>query len=143
MWSRLVLITAMLGNVPGIAPAQETAPDIPVLYLELNALSDVDQACRLSFVARNETDRGIEKAVFETVIFDANGGVARLSLFDFRDLPLGRPRVRQFDLADISCAEVGRVLINGASNCIADGETVDLCDRALSVASRLDVELIG
>ena len=65
-----------------------------------------------------------------------------LTLFDFRDLPSERPRVRQFDLSDVACEDLGRVLINGASQCQSgDGST--LCTEGLLLSSRTDVELLG
>lgn len=111
--------------------------------MELNAAQDVGAACRLTFVVTNETGLAIENAVFETVIFDTEGSVVKLSLFDFRDLPQDRPRVRQFDLPGQTCDSVGRVLINGASSCLSDGSERDICDGALSVSSRLNMELLG
>ena len=124
-----------------IAPAAFAQDEAPGgLSLELNALSDEGGACRMTFLATNATGADIEGAVFETVIFDVEGAVERLTLFDFRDLPVGRPRVRQFDLGGLACADVGRVLINGAQSCEgADGA----CADGLRLSSRVDVELLG
>jgi hypothetical protein len=97
----------------------------------------------LTFLVRNETGVAIDKAVFETVVFDTSGGVVKLSLFDFRDLPVDRPRVRQFDQAGMACNTVGRALINGASTCVVDGVESGVCHDALSLSSRLAVELLG
>ncbi|MEM0949640.1 MAG: hypothetical protein AAGK37_19735 [Pseudomonadota bacterium] len=138
-----VLAAFLTATAPAFAQAQTETDARSQLSLELNATQDVDGACRLSFVARNETGVGIEKAVFETVIFDAQGGVVSLSLFDFRDLPKDRPRVRQFDLPGMGCNMIGQTLINGASTCVVDGAESDLCDRTLSLTSRVSVELLG
>lgn len=128
---------------PVAAIAQATTSSTGKLQLELNALQDVGAACRLTFVVENRTGTEIEQAVFEAVIFDTAGGVTSLSLFDFRDLPADRPRVRQFDLPGIACESVGRALINGANTCNVEGERSDICDVALQPASRLNVELLG
>ncbi|WP_299285952.1 hypothetical protein [uncultured Tateyamaria sp.] len=128
---------------PALAQADTDAQSPPTVDLELNTITDTDSACRLSFVAHNRTTSAIDKVVFETVIFDGAGGVATLSLFDFRDLPQGRPRVRQFDVPGIPCASIARVLINGANTCTAAGAESDICDSALSTRSRIDVELLG
>jgi hypothetical protein len=77
------------------------------------------------------------------VIFDTSGSVVSLSLFDFRDLPADRPRVREFELPEMACATVGQVLINGASSCVIDGAASGVCDQALSLSSRTSVELVG
>ncbi len=123
--------------------AQVTTDQPSGLLIELNALKDLDGACRLTFFAQNMTEEEIEEAVFETVIFDATGAVVRLSLFDFRDLPAGRPRVRQFDLPGMACDKVGRALINGANSCVVAGTESKVCHEALSPISRVEVELLG
>lgn len=140
---RLALAVLLTAALPAVAPAQSADASPPRLTLELNAAQDVGGACRLTFLAENATGAAIDKAVFETVIFDSSGGVVSLSLFDFRDLPENRPRVRQFDLPGRTCAAVGKALINGASSCIVDGAESDVCDTALSLGSRLDMELLG
>lgn len=140
---RYMLAAAMLCLPPEIGAAQGATETTDGLQIELNALQDVGEACRLTFVAQNLTGSEIEQAVFETVIFDASGGVVSLSLFDFRQLPSDRPRVRQFDLPGILCDNVGRALINGSSTCTVAGMPSEVCDAGLVPSSRLDVELLG
>ncbi|WP_146346779.1 hypothetical protein [Falsiphaeobacter marinintestinus] len=140
---RFALATVLAVATPVAASAQSTENAQPTLYLELNAVRDVGAACRLTFLARNGTGATIEQAVFETVIFDVSGGVVNLSLFDFRDLPADRMRVREFELSGMPCDTVGQVLINGANSCLVDGAESGTCDQALSLSSRLDVELLG
>lgn len=136
---RLVLGVLLAGAVPALAPAQPADR----LSIELNTVQDVGGACRLTFVIANDTGKQIDKAVFETVIFDTAGAVVSLSLFNFRDLPAARPRVRQFELPGVACDTVGRALINGASSCIVDGAENAICEDALVLRSRLSVELLG
>lgn len=144
MLYRFIAIAALLtGTFPAAAMAQSSSEGSSELFLELNAVQDVSGACRLTFLARNETGSAIDGAVFETVIFDAAGGVVSLSLFDFRDLPVGRPRVRQFDLPGMACDDVSQALINGSNSCVVDGAESDICDKALSLGSRIGVELLG
>lgn len=139
----LALAALVAGSLPVMASAQSTDAPASKLHLELNTVQDVNGACRLTFMARNETGTAIDQAVFETVIFDASGGVVSLALFDFRELPADRPRVRQFDLPGMSCSTVGQALINGANTCVVGGSDSDVCDTALSLGSRLEVELLG
>ena len=140
---RLAYALLLASFVPFAAIAQNAQSEAPRLHLELNNLQDIDGACRLSFLAKNETKVMIDKAVFETVIFDAEGGVASLTLFDFRDLPVGRARVRQFDLPGRTCDTIGQALINGASSCVVEGGENAICNDTLFLTSRLSVELIG
>ena len=132
-----------LSVFPGVVLAQPAEKAASPLFLELNALQDVGSACRLTFLVRNETGQLIDQSIFETVIFDTSGGVVSLSLFDFRELPANRPRVRQFELPNMACSTVGQVLINGANSCLVDGVESKICDKALSLSSRQTVELLG
>ncbi|WP_171240282.1 hypothetical protein [Ruegeria sp. HKCCA5491] len=140
---RRVVLAAIFVSLPLAAAAQSEGADQTGLLLELNTLQDVEGACRLTFLIDNKTGSEIDAASFETVIFDASGSVVSLSLFNFRDLPAGRPRVRQFDLPGMTCAGVGRALINGANTCVVAGADSQLCDDTLKLNSRTEVELLG
>lgn len=126
------------------APAFATEPgateDAAPIGIELNALETQERACRLIFVAENETGSDLGSLVLEAVLFDREGRVAALTLLDFRDLPAGRTRVRPFDMAGIDCDALARVLINEVAACEAEAP-VD-CSAALAVGSRVDVELL-
>ena len=143
LFTRLVFLALLTGVIPAAASAQSTQETNSGLLLELNTMQDVGGACRLTFLANNQTGTTIDEAVFETVIFDGNGSVMSLSLFDFRDLPSDRPRVRQFDLSGTECSSVGQALINGANSCVVNGAESDICQHSLSLSSRVNVELIG
>ena len=120
--------------------AQDTKPAIAV---QLNAAETVDQACRLTFVVRNSHTAAIDQLVYETVLFTDTGQVASMTLFDFGMVPVGRPRVRQFDVGDLTCDGLGQVLINGAQTCTVGGTAQGICDSSLTVSSRLSVEILG
>ena len=90
----------------------------------------------------NGHDGDVEKAVYETVLFDAAGQVSRLTLLDFQDLPAGRLRVRQFQFPQ-ACSDISRVLINGAETCGAPGLADGVCTRGLTLVSRTGMELLG
>lgn len=137
------LLAIALVAAPGVSQAQSGEITPPSLTLELNAVQDVEGACRVTFVANNSTGSAIDKAVFETVIFDTSGAVVRLSLFDFRELPKGRPRVRQFDVPGMTCDTIGQTLINGTNTCIANGVESDICRDGLNLLSRITIKLLG
>ncbi len=140
---RFAIVLLVAGSVPCAALAQSDQSASSNLHLELNNLEDIDGVCRLTFVARNETGTAIDRAVFETVIFNVSGSVTNLSLFDFRDLPADGTRVRQFDLPETACNDIGQTLINGANSCVVEGVENTVCKESLSLSSRLSVELLG
>jgi len=103
------------------------------IAVELNTLEEQQGACRVTFVARSDSDSDISALIVETVLFTRAGRVAQLTLFDFGALPAGRTRVRQFDLAGLACADLGQVLFNDIARCegsetsctLAPSSTVD------------------
>lgn len=129
--------------IPAAASAQEGSTTGAHVSIELNAVGPGDGACTLTFLVINGHDRPIDKAVYETVLFDGSGQVDRLTLFDFGTLPAGRPRVRQFSVPGLGCGDLGQVLINGAHACSASGLADDACDAGLQVSTRTDVEVVG
>ncbi|SFH43573.1 hypothetical protein SAMN04488020_11420 [Palleronia marisminoris] len=131
------------------AQAQDDAEEVDAatpagLSIELNAATTAESGgCTMSFLIENGHDAEIAKAVFETVLFDTDGQVERLTLFDFGELPEGRPRVRQFTIPGKACDGFGRILFNGASTCEA-GELGDAaCTTGLILDSRTDIEVLG
>lgn len=136
----LAFVTLLAGTSPLAAVAQSTGDTSSGLSLELNTMDDLDDVCRLTFIATNNTGTAIEAASFETVVFDTDGVVKSLSLFEFRDLPVDRLRVRRFALPELPCSTIGKVLINGANTCVVNGSESDICMQALSLNSRVDVE---
>jgi len=123
------------------SPALAEEPS-PGLSIELNAQASTDAGCLLTFMVNNSYPQEIESAVFETVLFNKDSQVDRLTLFDFGNLPADRPRVRQFQVDGLACDDLGQVLINGASICKVGGEDSQLCS-ALDLNTRIGTELIG
>lgn len=129
---------ACLLLLPGLPAAAQSGPDA-ALGLEINRVDQIEGACRLTFMAENTLGRDIGALTVETVLIDAEGVVERLTLFEFGALPDGVPRVRQFDVPDLDCAVIGRVLINGVSEC----EGAEQCGASLRLSSRTDIEIVG
>ncbi len=142
MQKTVLTLLVMLGIGPlGAWPAWATEP---ALGIELNAAQDRDGGCRMTFVAMNGLGSDLSALVLEAVIFTPEGQVERLALLDFQDLPQVRPRVRQFDLPDLSCAQVGQVLINAVGVCTGAELTADICANALTPTSRVDaIKILG
>ncbi|MGX0879108.1 hypothetical protein ACSSV4_003816 [Roseovarius sp. MBR-154] len=141
------LAAALGGAAFGLATpvsAQESDDATATLALSLNTVSATEAGgCRLSFVIRNDLGADIEALVAEAVLFDGEGQVATLTLFDFGTLPAGRPRMRQFDLAGRNCAAIGGVLVNGIGTCDGHGLTPDACLEGLRLSSETEIEVTG
>ena len=108
-------------------PAAVAATAAPSLKVELNAADTTEANCKLTFLITNDLSAPLDKAVYETVLFDREGTVNRLTLFDFGQLPVGRPRVRQFVVPQTTCENLGRILFNGAQSCDGAGIEAGTC----------------
>ena len=123
--------------------AQDEAEFKDKVLLELNSVQTNAEACTFTFQIINGHAEDIAKAVYETVLFDTEGTVDRLTLFDFGTLPAGRPRVRQFSIQGTRCEDLSRVLINGAHACESDGLGRDACESGLELNTRTSIEVAG
>ena len=139
------LVAALLVVFPApVVAQQEGAADVaPSITVELNGVTPRDSACQLTFFLTNTFDSDITGLVLETVLLTKDGLVDRLTLFDMRDVPMARPRVRQFDVPDMDCETLGQVLINGLSACEGSGLTPEFCLNSMSLSSLIEVELLG
>ena len=124
-------------------PAATPASASPALKVELNAADTTEANCKLTFLITNELSAPLDKAVYETVLFDREGTVNRLTLFDFGELPVGRPRVRQFVVPQTTFENLGRILFNGAQSCDGAGIEAGTCESALAPATRTEIEVLG
>ncbi|AML51801.1 hypothetical protein RC74_11460 [Falsihalocynthiibacter arcticus] len=113
------------------------------ISIELNAAQTREGHCLLSFLAENQMETGVDQAVFETVLFDTEGQVVQLSLFDFQALPKARARLRQFQVQDVLCENLGRILVNGVEACEGVDTTPEICAANLTTSTRLNIELVG
>lgn len=105
--------------------------------IELNSAADVDGACRLTFVATNNTGTALTQAAYEVAAFDAAGVVSQLLVLEFGELPSAKTRVVQFDLPGAKCEGISRLLVNGQDTCQAADGPKDICVKALSASSRI------
>ncbi len=111
------------------------------LTVELNALTPSQKGCMMTFVAENGMAMPINKISFELAFFNDKNAVDRVTVLDFRDLPLGKKRVRQFDMPGVKCDTVSRIIVNDTPVC--DGPAAGECKAALTTRSQTSVPFEG
>ena len=149
MLTKTILALAISGisiaafGVPAFAEDAGAAPAIATrkLNVELNALASSQKGCMMTFVAENDMATPINKISFELAFFNDKNAVDRVTVLDFRDLPLGKKRVRQFDMPGIKCEAVSRIIINDTPIC--DGPAAGECKAALATRSQTSVPFEG
>jgi len=134
----LTCATTLLLAMGAPAHSQETAP-APALTLELNGAQPSDKGCRLTFVVNNALGSELSRAAFEIALFNESGVVDRLTVLDFKELPVGKTKVTRFDLAGADCAKISRVLINHATECAGTGVEPAACMRQLKTETKTGI----
>lgn len=129
----LVLLASTL--TLSCALAQETT-HAPALALELNAVQPVDGGCRVTFLATNSLGASVERAGIEMAFFTADGGIDRIVTLDFTGLTEGKTKVLQFELQDLPCDNIGRLLVNDIAACEGEGLAPDACLNGLVTTAR-------
>lgn len=94
-------------------------------------------------MATNGLGTDIAGVTYEMVLFDQGGLVERMSVLDFKELPAGKTRVRQFDLAGADCSGISRVLVNDAKACDGKGLEPDDCTGRLRTATKIYLPFSG
>jgi hypothetical protein len=120
--------------VGGAAQAQDKP-----LAIELNKTSDAGAGCRLTFVATNGAGVALDKASYEIAVFDARKQVAKLLIFEFGRLPIGKTRVVEFEFADLGCKDISRVLVNTSTECVSGGQDTQICLDNLQTSSLSEI----
>ncbi len=123
---------------PGLA--QQAAPGR--IALELNKLEPAGPACRAYLALRSGLAARLETLTLDLVLFDGDGVVLRRVAVEAGPLRAGKVAVRAFDMAELNCAALGRVLLNGVLACRdADGARKGCLDL-IDVSSRAAAPLI-
>ena len=135
----MVFSRAVLAIVLFFVAAPLSAQDSGGLKLELNRLQPQPEACRTYLLFANELDANFSKLVLDLVFFDSDGIIARRSLVDAAPLPAAKTVVKIFDVADVDCANLGKVLLNAVQDCETDGAKIEDCLSVVSLSSRSDV----
>ena len=140
---RTFLLSALLSAAAVSGAAAQEAAAAKGLDVELNALATSQKGCLFTFVAGNGLAQDLSKVSFEFVIFNDKGTVERLALLDFRDLPSGKAKVRQFDVPGIKCEAVKNLLINDAPVCDGEGLANGACMDGIVTRSKAAAGLEG
>lgn len=144
-WSVVGSVRALLLLLACIGPAAATTPDsdVPRVDIELNRLEQLDGGCRLTLMLTNGLPAAIDALSIEAVLFDGDGRVERFLLLKTRPLAMGRTRVQQFDVRDLACEAIGRMLLNDVTECAGEGLDPATCLAAIRVTSRGEIAFVS
>ncbi len=133
----LVAMLVVIG-VTGAANAAEKGR----IGVELNKLEAVGESCRAYLVLANGTGSVFKSLKLDLVMFDPDGIVQRRVAVEAAPLTAGKTTLKVFDIAKMSCASVGKVLLNSVMSCETAAGPMDDCLANVSVSSRTKQPLI-
>lgn len=116
---------------------------VGMVAVELNKLESNENGCQPYLVFENGTQIDFVSLKLDLVMFDGDGIITRRVAVEGAPLMAGKMTVKVFDIPDLACDRIGRVLLNGLTRC-ADraGERRD-CHALLETGSRAyDVDFI-
>ena len=125
-----ILCASLLAS---LASANAGAATIDV---ELNKLETSQKACRAYLVLRNHTGAAFSSLKLDLVMFDREGIVAKRLAVEAGPLPVSKTSLKVFDMSDMTCESVGRVLLNDVLNCIDDDGPRETCLELLRPTAR-------
>lgn len=145
-FSKSVLAIALALTGPAALPvsAQE-AQEAGRIVLELNNATDTETgACRMTYVAKNNSDTGFERTGWQVGVFDTGGIVRSILSLEFGALAAGKTKIVLFDLPGRGCADISRVIVNDVTLCQPEGAAAEtmapICLDALTTRSRATIE---
>ncbi|MEM9632846.1 MAG: hypothetical protein AAGA50_16060 [Pseudomonadota bacterium] len=116
------------------------SPD--AITIQLNTAETAGDACRLTFVIRNQMSSPVDALGLDLVMFDQSEGVSGYAAVDFGAMPSGKTVVRQYDVGKGACSDISRVLLNEVRACqVASGPMPD-CLSKLKITSRSEIDFI-
>jgi len=122
---------------------QQGMSDDGKISIELNRVSEVKDACRMSFVFTNGLEVPVETLLIETVLFNKEQSVERFLVLKSRPLSPRKIRVQQFDVRGVACGRLGKLLLNDIKDCKTGDLTAAGCLEKIVPSSRTDVPFIS
>jgi hypothetical protein len=112
--------------------------DVPAfaapINIELNRFEPVGANCRATLVVQNTEPKALDTLKVDLVMFDTGGIVAKRMLVELGPIARSKTIVKLFDIADLVCERIGRVLLNDVPACSSGDPSA--CLDAVATSSR-------
>jgi len=123
-------------EAPSSKPPSRTEEGIT---LELNKLLPTENACLAYFVVSNHRSEPLQELETDVYLFDKQDIAMRGVILRFADVGPGRTIVFPFELTELRCDDIARLIINRVLVCnSANGAPIEGCADDLSVNTRAE-----
>ena len=104
------------------------------MQVELNALENSENRCRMTFVIENKGKAAVDSLKLDLVLFNTDGAVYRRMVVDMAPVRPAKTIVKAF-ATEGDCAQLGKVLVNEVTAC-SPGDAATCLDQ-LALSSRV------
>lgn len=109
---RIAVWAVLLGSMSQPASAAEGE-----LGIELNKLEPAETACRAYLVFENRTANAYRSLKLDLVMFGTDGVIIKRLAVEGGPLAKDKTSVKLFEITDVTCEQIGRVLMNDVISC--------------------------
>lgn len=106
------------------------------LKIELNKLEAVENACRAYMLFENSSGESYDSLKLDLVMFDSDGLINKRIAVEGAPLPAGKTSVKLFDIKDVACEQLGRILLNDVLSCSGPAGEYSDCLARIETTSR-------
>lgn len=135
----LSCLAAVLALPAAAEEPGEAEPAKQSLVLELNRIEPLPEACRLYLLLRNEQARGFERLTLDLVFFDRDAIIDRRFSVEAGPIAARKTTLRQLDVPDLSCEELGSLLLNAVPSCSGTSVSQGDCIALVVLKNRTDI----
>lgn len=132
------LAFSLLATAAPLAPGGASADG--AISVELNKVEQAGDDCRVYLVMNNALATTLSAIKLDLVLFDTDDIIAHRFALNVAPLAAGKTSVKSFDVPDMSCETIGRVLLNDAIDCRGDSGSITQCAGEVAVSSQGEVE---
>ena len=104
------------------------------VQVELNALENTENRCRLTFVIENKGKTAVDSLKLDLVLFNTEGAVYRRMVVDMAPVRAAKTIVKAF-VTEGECAQMSKVLVNEVTACTPGDAAA--CQDQLALSSRV------
>jgi len=122
---RLAALIALALTAPALAEE---------VQIELNAVENTENRCRMTFVIENKGKAAVDSLKLDLALFNTEGAVYRRMVVDMAPVRAAKTVVKAF-VTEGDCAQLGKVLVNEVTACTPGDAAA--CQDQLALSSRV------
>jgi len=112
------------------------------LRIDLNKTERSDENCRITLVFENNSQDFYQKYYMELAFFNKNGVIAQRITVDAAPLRNNKTTIKEFDVPQLQCNDINRVLLNTISKCEPSSEQNLDCMSLIKLKSHSGIEFL-